>query len=486
MATKTKPTKRLHIDSSDSESEKNNNFPRFIILESLENKQLTKISPFTTQKIISTNFEPKTVKSLRDGKLLIEVTRENHANFLLKMKTFNNIKIKAYPHETLNHSKGVVRSPELSLCSIEEIKSELKNQGVTDARRIIIKKEGRTVETNIYILTFNSPNIPNEVRIGYQKLNIETYIPNPLRCHNCQKFGHHKDKCTRSPVCERCGENDSHTNCQNDPKCANCKQNHHASSKNCNIWKKEKDINQIKYTKNITFPEARKLIEKTNYADTTRKNIPNTKQPHCHTCETNSPNIKLEDISLLIYEMKNLLQEIKTMLNKTNPKYEPKPQNDKDTTKPKSQKNLQNPTNTEEKGTKEPPELSQNTPHKKDENKIPPDKVNSGHNSRKDRSRSTSRSQSTSRFECLTREGEKDPKKKEKSPTRSRPTSKVGKDNSKNTSQSRTKISHPVESINTKSEEMETDEIKHILKPPDHKMETEDRIPPDTQNDRTK
>merc|ERR1711942_148263 len=106
--------------------------------------------------------------------------------------------------------------------------------------------------------------------------------------------------------------------------------NHHASSKNCNIWKKEKDINQIKYTKNITFPEARKLIEKTNYADTTRKNIPNTKQPHCHTCETNSPNIKLEDISLLINEMKNLLQEIKTMLNKTNPKYEPKPQNDKD------------------------------------------------------------------------------------------------------------------------------------------------------------
>ena len=39
---------------------------------------------------------------------------------------FHNLKIKTYPHKTLNKSKGVVRSAELSLCSIEEIEKELK------------------------------------------------------------------------------------------------------------------------------------------------------------------------------------------------------------------------------------------------------------------------------------------------------------------------------------------------------------------------
>ena len=34
---------------------------------------------------------------------------------------FHNLKVKAYSHKTLKKSKGVVRSVELSLCSIEEI-----------------------------------------------------------------------------------------------------------------------------------------------------------------------------------------------------------------------------------------------------------------------------------------------------------------------------------------------------------------------------
>ena len=206
MASKNKPTKRLHTESSDSEPEKNNNFPKFIVLESIEDMQLSKLSPFIIQKIISANFQPKTVKSLRDGKLLIEVTQEKHANFLLKMKIFHNIKIKGYPHEKLNQSKGVVRSQELSLCSIEEIKTELKSQGVIDARKITIKREGRIIETNTYILTFNSPTIPKEIKIGYNINKVELFIPNPLRCYKCQKFGHHEDQCRNLSVCGRCGE----------------------------------------------------------------------------------------------------------------------------------------------------------------------------------------------------------------------------------------------------------------------------------------
>ena len=69
----------------------------------------------------------------------MEVEKKKHADFLLKMKTFHNKKMIAYPHQNLNTSKGVVRSQELSLCPLEEIKKELKSQGVTDVKRVSIK-----------------------------------------------------------------------------------------------------------------------------------------------------------------------------------------------------------------------------------------------------------------------------------------------------------------------------------------------------------
>ena len=68
------------------------------------------------------------------------------------MTKFHNISVKTYPHKSLNVSKGVVRSKELSLCTIEEIKREIKKKGVTKVKRVSIKKEGKTIETNTYIM----------------------------------------------------------------------------------------------------------------------------------------------------------------------------------------------------------------------------------------------------------------------------------------------------------------------------------------------
>ena len=61
-------------------------------------------------------------------KLLAEVEKRKHADFLLKMTKFHNISVKTYPQKSLNVSKEVVRSKELSLCTIEEIKRELKSK----------------------------------------------------------------------------------------------------------------------------------------------------------------------------------------------------------------------------------------------------------------------------------------------------------------------------------------------------------------------
>ena len=51
-----------------------------------------------------------------------------------------------------------------------------------------------------------------------------------------------------------------------------CKQNHSADSKECESWRKEKRILEVKHTKNISYPEVRKFIEN-SIATTTYANI---------------------------------------------------------------------------------------------------------------------------------------------------------------------------------------------------------------------
>ena len=61
-------------------------------------------------------------KKLKNQTLLVEVDKRKNTDFPLKMIKFHTINVKTYLHKSLNISKEVVRSKELSLCTIEEIK----------------------------------------------------------------------------------------------------------------------------------------------------------------------------------------------------------------------------------------------------------------------------------------------------------------------------------------------------------------------------
>ena len=119
---------KLNLNESDSSgNELEAPFPRFIESNSA---LITNLSPFIIERVISTNLKSITVKKFEKNQtLLVEVQKRKHANFLLKMTKFHNIIVKTSPHKSLNVSKGgVVRSKELSLCTIEEIKRELKSK----------------------------------------------------------------------------------------------------------------------------------------------------------------------------------------------------------------------------------------------------------------------------------------------------------------------------------------------------------------------
>ena len=253
-------------NSSSSTSTKKLYIPIFLIIHSeKEGETISSLAPLIVHKtIMSIAGEPKSIKNLRSGDLLIQCAKESHEKNLLQIKTFCGLKCSITPHSSLNTSKGIIRCPALNRVTGDDIKEGMVEQGVTDVRRITVRRDGVTKLTNTYVLTFNSQNLPTVVKIGFMQVKVDVYIPNPLRCYSCQVFGHHENKCGRHPVCCNCGEPE-HCGpsgvCDKPAKCVNCSGDYPANSNQCPQWKKEKKILKIKCENNLSFPDGREQYE---------------------------------------------------------------------------------------------------------------------------------------------------------------------------------------------------------------------------------
>src|SRR6267154_3187635 len=112
-------------------------WPRFLVMESLEEKSLSRLSPFIIEKAMKGICDVVDAKKLRSGALLIEVSRPAQATNLLMQTTFAMISVKVTPHRTMNSCKGVIRDRDLADMDTTELVEELKIVvGVTDARNI--------------------------------------------------------------------------------------------------------------------------------------------------------------------------------------------------------------------------------------------------------------------------------------------------------------------------------------------------------------
>ena len=251
---------------SGSEKEAPEVFDAFIVIESLDkSKSFNNVSPFLIQKTIQSKFgnSIKNTKKLRDGKLLVEVTTKKQSLNVQKMEFLCDIQVRCYPHRSLNTSKGIIRDRRLFCCPEDEIRDELSSEGVTHVRRLTFKKGDEVKKTNSYVLTFNTPKRPLKINILSELIPVSPYIPNPLRCFACQKFGHHEDSCRNTPVCGKCAGFGGHhaPSCTHPAKCANCNGAHPSWANSCPVWLKEKEITRVKVTNNLSYPEARKLVE---------------------------------------------------------------------------------------------------------------------------------------------------------------------------------------------------------------------------------
>ncbi|GFX01365.1 uncharacterized protein TNCV_4736061 [Trichonephila clavipes] len=105
-------------------------------------------SPFAVHKaLIEIGGEPKSVKRLRFGDLLIETNSAIQTKSFLLAKTFLNSPLIVTPHKSLNSCRGAISKPDLLTTSESEILEGFSDQGVIQLDNILIAKFARTFRT---------------------------------------------------------------------------------------------------------------------------------------------------------------------------------------------------------------------------------------------------------------------------------------------------------------------------------------------------
>lgn len=170
---------------------------KYIIISHAEpDKNLNKISCFGIDKaleMITSKENILEVQRLRSGELLIISKNEKSTKAFLNAKTLGGLApIKVQEHPYLNKSKGIVFSREFTDLNETEIKDGLQDQNVVDVYKIKRKLNGEFINTAGHILTFDTPYVPSSIKAGFLNLKVRIYIPNPLRCTICQRYGHSK------------------------------------------------------------------------------------------------------------------------------------------------------------------------------------------------------------------------------------------------------------------------------------------------------
>ena len=246
--------------------------PRVLIMKGLDT-DLGKLSPFQRKHACDRLGKVVRCDRLRDGALEIEFTDSREAQRALSVHEISfykrvngdrkviSAKVVCTPHETKNFSKGVIRCFELKGVDECEIVDGLSDSGVVEARRIKSKKGLDTVETDTIVLTFDSHELPETIFVGYVRVAVRPFIPSPMRCFRCQRYGHTSSSCKGAQVCGRCSSTDHNGDgCTAEKFCVNCGEGqtpHTAYDRNCPVLEKEKEIMSIKVKGRMSFREAR-------------------------------------------------------------------------------------------------------------------------------------------------------------------------------------------------------------------------------------
>ena len=117
---------------------------------------------------------------------------------------------------------------------------------MVNVHRICQKVDGKFVPSTTLYFTFNKPSLLDRIRCGFFNVRVRQYVPNPLRCFKCQRFGHTQEQCMSQAISVSCSEKAHSPPCQSSPHCINCDGPHVSNSRDCPKFQMEREIQKIR------------------------------------------------------------------------------------------------------------------------------------------------------------------------------------------------------------------------------------------------
>lgn len=280
-----------------------------------ENNNFSRTNPIILNNTIKNLLgEVQQLKKTKNG-LFVKTKNQKQTDDLLKINKLLNIEINCMLHPTLNYIKGTAYCPDLTNCDDDEILKECAPQGVTHFRRLKTFKDGEKHDNGLFVFHFERQTLPTNIKIAMYSLPLKLYIPNPIRCMECQKFGHFSDKCQNKgmKICVCGKEPHKGSPCEkNSIICPNCSGPHPASARNCPYFIYERAVNEYKIKNKCSYIQARNHVKQTSlnpefnsYAKAVNDNLQS--QP-----PRNNPN---KNANLIEEIMKQMIPVFKNMLD---------------------------------------------------------------------------------------------------------------------------------------------------------------------------
>jgi len=208
--------------------------------------------------------EVRSAKILRDGQLLIFCKSEEQCKKAVKMSKIHGKLVQCSKANDKKLVRGVITGIPVNV-QADDIMANIKHVKVCEAKRLKTKRFGDICDSLSVMLTFEGETLPDKVLVGFMSYSVKLYIPPPLRCYKCQRFGHIAAVCKGKKRCSKCGGEHDYDECDKvRNQCCNCGGEHSAAYQGCEFSKRAKEVQRIKVTEGISYSEAVKLVPRVN------------------------------------------------------------------------------------------------------------------------------------------------------------------------------------------------------------------------------
>lgn len=206
--------------------------------------------------------EVRFVKTLRDGNLLIICRDTVQQHGLMKCKSLLGKEVKPQVWEERGKVMCVISGVSTEITE-EEIRVNVRGVRVMRVKRLPFTRDGVKGPSLSVLLTLEEDKIPEKIRIGYVSYIVRPYIPPPMRCFKCQRFGHIAAACKSKLRCAKCGGEHEYGKCERGVKikCCNCGGEHSAAYKGCDAHKKAVQIQNVKVKEKLSYAEAIRKVK---------------------------------------------------------------------------------------------------------------------------------------------------------------------------------------------------------------------------------